>query len=61
MSLAGSLCFTAPTAGARTAPRPIASLVVSAPSDGAIMIGADAEGHNDLMSRIAAFLAKNEQ
>ena len=29
--------------------------------DGDVIIGADAEGHNDLMSRIAAFLATNDQ
>jgi hypothetical protein len=29
--------------------------------DGDVIIGADADGHNDLMSRIAAFLATNDQ
>ena len=29
--------------------------------DGAVILGADADGHNDLMSRIAAFLATHDQ
>ena len=29
--------------------------------DGAVILGADADGHNDLMSRITAFLAANDQ
>ena len=29
--------------------------------DGDVMLGADETGHNDLMSRIAAFLAINDQ
>ena len=29
--------------------------------DGDVIIGTDAEGHNDLMSRIAAFLATHDQ
>ena len=29
--------------------------------DGDVIIGADADGHNDLMSRIAAFLATHDQ
>ena len=29
--------------------------------DGDVIIGTDADGHNDLMSRISAFLATNEQ
>jgi hypothetical protein len=29
--------------------------------DGDVIIGADADGHNDLLSRIAAFLAANDQ
>jgi hypothetical protein len=29
--------------------------------DGDVIIGADAEGHNDLMARISAFLATNNQ
>ena len=29
--------------------------------DGDVIIGADANGHNDLLSRIAAFLATNNQ
>ncbi len=29
--------------------------------DGDVIIGADANGHNDLMSRIAAFLAEHDQ
>lgn len=29
--------------------------------DGDLIIGRDADGHNDLMSRIAAFLAANDQ
>ena len=29
--------------------------------DGDVIIGADAEGHNDLMSRITAFLAQHDQ
>ena len=29
--------------------------------DGDVIIGTDADGHNDLMSRIAAFLAANDQ
>ncbi len=29
--------------------------------DGDVIIGADADGHNDLMSRISAFLAANNQ
>ena len=29
--------------------------------DGDVIIGTDAEGHNDLMSRIAAFLATNDR
>ena len=29
--------------------------------DGDVIIGAGADGHNDLMSRIAAFLATNDQ
>jgi hypothetical protein len=29
--------------------------------DGDVIVGADAEGHNDLMSRISAFLAANDQ
>ena len=29
--------------------------------DGDVIIGADADGHNDLMSRITAFLAANDQ
>lgn len=31
------------------------------PDDGDLIIGADARGHNDLMSRITAFLAANDQ
>ena len=31
------------------------------PDDGDLIIGADAGGHNDLMSRITAFLAANDQ
>jgi hypothetical protein len=30
-------------------------------NDGDVIIGTDAEGHNDLMSRIAAFLATHDQ
>ena len=29
--------------------------------DGDVIIGADADGHNDLMSRITTFLAANDQ
>ena len=29
--------------------------------EGDVIIGTDAEGHNDLMSRIAAFLATNDR
>ena len=29
--------------------------------DGGVIIGTDADGHNDLMSRIAAFLATHDQ
>ena len=29
--------------------------------DGDVILGADANGHNDLMSRIAAFLATHDQ
>ncbi|MGF6862500.1 hypothetical protein ABIE69_003088 [Rhodobacteraceae bacterium MBR-64] len=29
--------------------------------DGDVIIGTDADGHNDLMSRIAAFLANHDQ
>ena len=29
--------------------------------DGDLILGADVDGHNDLMSRIAAFLAANDQ
>ena len=29
--------------------------------DGDVIIGMDADGHNDLMSRIAAFLSTNDQ
>ena len=29
--------------------------------DGDVILGADAKGHNDLMSRIAAFLATHDQ
>ena len=29
--------------------------------DGDVILGADANGHNDLMSRIAAFLAEHDQ
>jgi hypothetical protein len=29
--------------------------------DGDVIIGTDAEGHNDLMSRISAFLATHDQ
>ena len=29
--------------------------------DGDVIIGRDADGHNDLMSRITAFLATNDQ
>ena len=29
--------------------------------DGDVIIGADADGHNDLMSRITAFLATHDQ
>jgi len=29
--------------------------------DGDVIIGADADGHNDLMSRITAFLANHDQ
>ena len=29
--------------------------------DGDVIIGTDADGHNDLMSRIATFLAVNDQ
>jgi len=29
--------------------------------DGDVIIGTDADGHNDLMSRIAAFLAQQDQ
>ena len=29
--------------------------------EGDVIIGTDADGHNDLMSRIAAFLAANDQ
>ena len=29
--------------------------------DGDVIIGTDADGHNDLMSRITAFLAANDQ
>ena len=29
--------------------------------DGDVMIGMDADGHNDLMSRISAFLATHDQ
>ena len=29
--------------------------------DGDVVIGTDADGHNDLMSRIAAFLAANDE
>ena len=29
--------------------------------DGDVIIGTDADGHNDLMSRITAFLAGNDQ
>ena len=29
--------------------------------DGDVIIGTDADGHNDLMSRIAAFLAMHDQ
>ena len=29
--------------------------------DGDVIIGTDADGHNDLMSRITAFLATNDQ
>ena len=29
--------------------------------DGDVIIGTDADGHNDLMSRIAAFLAQHDQ
>jgi hypothetical protein len=29
--------------------------------DGDLIIGTDADGHNDLMSRIAAFLAQHDQ
>ena len=29
--------------------------------DGDVILGADASGHNDLMSRIAAFLADHDQ
>ncbi|SDX88509.1 hypothetical protein [Roseicitreum antarcticum] len=29
--------------------------------DGDVIIGTDADGHNDLMSHIAAFLTKHEQ
>ena len=29
--------------------------------DGGVIIGADADGHNDLMSRIATFLAEHYQ
>ena len=29
--------------------------------DGDVIIGTDADGHNDLMSRIAAFLATHDQ
>ena len=29
--------------------------------DGDVIIGTDADGHNDLMSRISAFLAANDQ
>ena len=29
--------------------------------DGDVMIGTDADGHNDLMSRIAAFLATHDR
>jgi hypothetical protein len=29
--------------------------------DGDVILGADANGHNDLLSRIAAFLASNDQ
>ena len=28
--------------------------------DGAVILGADADGHNDLMSRITAFLAAHD-
>ena len=30
-------------------------------NDGDVIIGTDADGHNDLMSRIRAFLAANDQ
>ena len=30
-------------------------------NDGDVIIGTDADGHNDLMSRISAFLAANDQ
>ena len=30
-------------------------------NDGDVILGADANGHNDLMSRIAAFLANHDQ
>ena len=30
-------------------------------NDGDVILGADANGHNDLMSRIAAFLASHDQ
>ena len=29
--------------------------------DGDVIIGADADGHNDLMSRVTAFLASDDQ
>ena len=29
--------------------------------DGDVIIGADADGHNDLMSRVAAFLATHDE
>ena len=29
--------------------------------DGVVIIGTDADGHNDLMSRITAFLAANDE
>ena len=32
-----------------------------ADDDGDVILGADEHGHNDLLSRIAAFLAENDQ
>lgn len=34
---------------------------LSRDDDGDVIIGTDADGHNDLMSRIAAFLATHDQ